>query len=128
MAHRRAEQPVLLHYNMYMSEVRTIHRESKVFAFPEQFQLQQHHRQQPSHGASARGSGGRIECTETQDHDSSEEEGEDAVETTTVPPLNAIAVTLKNLYTIYGWMDCVYTNRYTSSFYERGELGSKTGF
>ena len=24
-------------------------------------------------------------------------------------------------------MDCVYTNRNTSSFYERGELGSKTG-
>lgn len=76
MAHRRAEQPVLLHYNMYMCEVRTIHRESKVFAFPEQFQLQQERHQQPSHGASARGSGRPADSTvETQDHDSSEEEG-----------------------------------------------------
>lgn len=82
MAHRRAEQPVLLHYNMYMSEVRTIHRESKVFALPEQFQLQREYQQQPSHGASARGSGGRAETStsgDTPDHDSSEEEGENGV-------------------------------------------------
>lgn len=79
MAHRRAEPTVLLtHYqstlDMYMNEIRSI-RESLVISTSSEHlheEQQQELLQQPySQGASARGSGG----TDTEAHDSSEEEG-----------------------------------------------------
>lgn len=81
MAHRRAEPTVLLtHYqstlDMYMNEIRSI-RESLVISTSSEHlheEQQQELLQQPySQGASARGSGG----TDTEAHDSSEEEEND---------------------------------------------------